>query len=335
MCRADGPDMVKDVYGRVCNPEQPKDCVYYNPLALSPRSGPSALQCARAPGDHLGSCRLQPNNHGDACNVDGECASKRCLREIRLCKGIDEGEKCTPGLYPDQCSKDRYCAPDPGSTTGGRCQKSISAGSVCSFGNSCERGYYCAAPGLNRQRRCMAPLTVRTLTNTTVGPYMCESANALLVEAGPSDTDSVYQCIAANSTRTGQACDVGVNATVPPGYSCECASDGQARLRTLGGLGLGARSGVWKDLYTCLLESTNIMGDPCEFDNTDMERVRYGACAGVSGARTARPATRALVRGRAARPCRGSCGARPATRALVRRRAARPCRSSCGKGARG
>lgn len=277
-CRDDGPDLVKDIYGKTCDPEKPTDCIYYNPLSLTPRSGPSYLQCARAPGDHLGSCRLQPNNHGDACNVDGECASRKCLREIRLCKGIDEGEKCTPGLYPDQCSKDHYCAPDPVSTTGGKCQKSVSAGRPCNFANACERGFYCAASSLTEQRRCVAPFTFRNAQNTTIGPYMCESANALLLQKGETETDSVYGCIAANVTLTGASCNAGENATVPPGYTCSCASDGQNRLRTVNGLGLGARSGVWRELYNCLLESTNVMGDPCEFDNTDMERVRYGSC---------------------------------------------------------
>lgn len=32
------------VYGRQCLPDQPTDCVYYNPLSLTPKSGPSYLQ---------------------------------------------------------------------------------------------------------------------------------------------------------------------------------------------------------------------------------------------------------------------------------------------------
>ena len=30
--------------------------------------------------------------------------------------------------------------------------------------------------------------------------------------------------------------------------------------------------------FILLLQATNVMGDRCEFDSSDMERVRYGSC---------------------------------------------------------
>lgn len=226
--------------------------MFNNPLALSPRSAPSSLQCVRGAGNRDGECRLQPNNHGDACNVDGECAG-RCQKSLRLCEGIVESEACTPGVYPDQCADKHYCAASATTSAGGTCQKTISAGRQCNYANSCDRGYYCAGPSLNDGRRCVQPFTVRNGANTTIGPYMCESANALMVERGPNDVDSVYQCIASNLTLSGTPCDGSTNSTLA-GYECKCAADNQNRLRTVGGLGLGTRSAVWKNLYNCMME---------------------------------------------------------------------------------
>lgn len=240
------------VYGQTCNPSSPTDCEYYNPLALTPGSPPSLLQCARPVGSSLGACRLQPNNHGDACNVNAECASGNCLTEIRLCKGIDPRQACVPGLYPDQCSAGYYCAPAPNSFTGGFCLESVAPGRTCSYSTACTLGYYCTGSGAaSGVRKCLAPFTVQDFMNTTIGPFMCASANAILIAAPPAASESVYQCMPANATMTLQPCD----STQPPplGYSCTCAADNQNRLMTVQQLGLGARSQVWHDLYQCML----------------------------------------------------------------------------------
>lgn len=279
VCRIDGPEL-QNVYNTPCDPARPVDCVYYNPLSLTPRAGPSYLQCVREqPGDKDGRCRLAANNHGDACNVDAECASRRCLKEIRLCRGIDSKMACTPGLFPDQCGRDLYCAPSDKFTTGGECQPVATAGRTCRSSTACEKGYYCAGSSLSSQKRCVAPFTFPDGQNVTIGPYMCASANAIVVEQGPNSVDSVYRCLPGNATLTGSLCDSSINATTPAGYSCQCASDGQMRLRTVNGLGIGSRSVVWRNLYECLMSATNIMGAGCEFDQIDMERVRYGSCA--------------------------------------------------------
>lgn len=71
---------------------------------------------------------------------------------------------------------------------------------------------------------------------------------------GATSVDSVYRCLPGNATLTGTLCDSANNASIPAGYTCQCASDGQMRLRTVGGMGLGARSAVWQNLYQCLME---------------------------------------------------------------------------------
>ena len=160
------------VYGTSCNlAGSSLPCAFSNPLALTPQTPPAALQCARSPGNTLGQCRLQPNNHGDACNVDAECASNHCLKEVRLCKGIDEGEACTPGLYPDTCGSAHFCAPTPDTLSGGICQKSVSPGFLCPTSTSCTMGYFCTSTNGNAPR-CIAPLSVPVGLNTTTGPYM-------------------------------------------------------------------------------------------------------------------------------------------------------------------
>lgn len=253
-------------------------CVFNNPLALSPRSPPSALQCLRsADGDTRGTCRIGPNKHGDACNQPGECASGNCIKELRICKGIDEGETCEP-TFPDPCQPDHFCL--PGATGVGRCQKVASPGRNCFHSEGCARGFYCAGQDTT-SRKCVAPFSVPDGTNTTVGPYMCASANAVLVQRSPSSPgDNIFTCIASNSTRVGELCSA--NVAPPSGYECVCSrKDGVSalRLRTVDKLGLGGRSAVWRDLFTCLMTATSIMGDACEFDSEDLEIVRYGSCA--------------------------------------------------------
>lgn len=268
------PD-ISSVYGKACNlGNDIPECVFNDPLRLSPKDKPSALQCVRAyQTDSAGTCRVGPNKHGDACKQDGECASGNCESQIGLCKGIDEGELCTPG-YPDPCGSNHYCAPTMGSGKA-VCQKSVSAGRSCKYSAACERGFYCAGSTWD-ERKCTKPFSIASGLNTTIGPYMCESANAIIVTQMANPADSIYTCVDANSTLIGTPCDSTKRA--PLGYDCKCSSDGESRLVTKGLLGLGSRAQVWKDLFTCLNTATGIMGDLCEFDSLDMERVRYGSC---------------------------------------------------------
>lgn len=108
---------------------------------------------------------------------------------------------------------------------------------------------------------------------------MCAAANAVIVQLGVTDRDSLYLCTDPNATAVavGSPCDA--SAVPAPGYECICAADSVTRLRTIGRLGLGARSGVWESLYSCLMRATNIIGDPCEFSSQDLYHVRYGSCA--------------------------------------------------------
>lgn len=126
----------------------------------------------------------------------------------------------------------------------------------------------------------MAPFSVPTGANTTIGPFMCASANAVLVAAGPTERDSTYLCADANATAAlvGTPCSGGAG-SAPLGFACQCARDGVLRLAPAKLLGLGARSGAWAALYSCLLASSNIMGEPCEFGWQDMTSLRYGSCA--------------------------------------------------------
>jgi hypothetical protein len=271
-----GPAIV-DLYGQVCDPTRPLDCQFDNPLALTPKSAPSVLQCARAPGDRMGTCRLPLMEHGDACNVDMECSSGNCLKDLRMCKGIDEGEACVPYTYPDPCTTSHYCKPDSLNPSRGICSKSISAGKVCSFATACERGFYCTATTNSGVKRCVAPFTVPNGYNTTIAPYMCASASAVVLVKAQYDLDTIYQCVDGNTTLVGYPCNIGD--PVPNGYTCTCANDGQTRLVTVDYLGGGMYSQVWRDLYKCLLGSTNIVSAACEFDPQDMSTVRYGSCA--------------------------------------------------------
>lgn len=269
------PPSPLQVYGKPCTlGNDIPECVFNNPLRLSPKDTPSSLRCIRAYStDTQGTCRVGPNKHGDACNQDGECASGRCLKELRICKGVDEGEHCEPG-YPDPCQPGHFCEAQPNSITG-LCRKSVSAGSRCFSSNSCERGFFCAGSDVTN-RKCMSPFTVPSGTNTTQSVAMCASGNGIMVLQRPNLADSIYTCVEANSTRVGQACSPELAA--PAGYECKCASNGQYKLRTVAALGLGGRSQSFRDLYSCLMGATGIMSDPCEFDMQDLEKVRYGSC---------------------------------------------------------
>lgn len=265
------------VYGKPCTlGNDVPECVFNNPLALSPRSPPSALSCMRATDtETAGTCRIGPNKHGDACNQDGECASNDCLRELRRCKGVDEGEVCRPG-FPDPCQPGFYCTPSARGS--GTCQKVVNAGKVCPASEACERGFYCAGPDPMGVKRCVQPFSVPDYRNTTVAPWMCASANAVLVAPSANEVDSIYNCRPANETSSlGRPCNPRL--APPLGYTCTCSNGGGFRLKPIGNLGTGSRVDVWKELFTCLNSAQGLLGDLCEFDSYDMTHVRYGSCA--------------------------------------------------------
>lgn len=174
-----------------------------------------------------------------------------------------------PG-YPDPCSPGLYCSPTTlGSALGGYCVKAASAGALCNWPTACTRGTFCAGPTTDNQR-CVAMFSVPTGQNTTIGPYMCVTANAVMVSSGPVP---IYQCVdgAAASKILATACSP--NTLPPAGYECKCSRDGQYRLRTVGGLGLGSRATTWQGLYKCLVKSTGPTNEACQFDVQDMEQV--------------------------------------------------------------
>jgi hypothetical protein len=278
------------VYSKPCDPTQPWQCAFRNQLSLSPYDGPSVLQCVMATGamkgDRTGTCRLRPQNHGDACNVNSECSSNNCLKELKLCRGVMPGGTCVPG-NPNQCGTfggvSYFCQPNPNSIKGGTCAPRVRQGRLCQFASQCSRGTYCSRPYPKfPSGTCMAPFSVATGQTTTIGPFMCATANALVIEQGATAGSTLYQCVDANSTfaLVGTPC-VSVDrggAAPPAGFECLCAQDGQTRLRPAGRLGLGARTEVWKSLHACLLQSSNIMGEPCEFGSEDMTSIRHGSC---------------------------------------------------------
>lgn len=257
------------------------NCVYNNPLALSPQATPSFLRCIRAfPTDTVGTCRIGPNKHGDACNLHAECASGVCLVSLGVCQGIVEGEPCFPG-YPDPCQPGHYCLSSGGST--GVCTKSISAGNACPSSNSCDRGTFCAGQD-PMQTRCVAPLTAPAGATTLVGPFMCASGLALMTVPGTGAADSTYVCLppGGNSTLlTGKPCNSRL--APPPGYACDCTTGGVYRLHPAGsalaGLGSATLGPIWANLFTCLVAATGVMRGECQFDAPDLTSVRYGSCA--------------------------------------------------------
>ena len=258
------------------------DCVYSNPLALSPQAAPSALRCIKAVAtDVLGTCRIGPNKHGDACNLHAECASGICTTALGTCQGITEGQQCFPG-FPDPCQPDHYCL-STGGAVGGVCTKSISAGNACPSSGSCARGTFCAGQDAT-QTRCVAPLSAPAGASTLVGPWMCASGLALMATAGAGATDSTYTCLPAGgnaSLLTGKPC----NSRLPPpqGYACDCTTGGSYKLRPAGGPLAGVASAalapVWAGLAACLARSVGITGGACQYDPLDMTSVRYGSCA--------------------------------------------------------
>ena len=236
---------------------------------MSPRALPNTLKCTSST-DGPGLCMLGPQKHGDGCNQESECASGNCVKSLKICQGVDEMEQCVPG-FPDPCKPGTYCAATGDSKLGGRCSKVVSADAKCIAPTSCERGTFCAGPTFDTQK-CLPMFSVANGVNTTLGPYMCTSANAILVSSNPK----IYQCVAPEASQVGQTCNT--NGYIPMGYECKCARTGDTRLRTIGGLGLSARTAAWKDLYKCLMKATDPMGKFCQFDANDLETMRYGSC---------------------------------------------------------
>lgn len=271
-----GPD-ITEVYGKPCTLGRDiPECVYNNPLALGPRTS-SALRCTRAfPTDTAGTCRIGPNKHGDGCNQNGECASGVCLKELKVCKGIEEGETCEPD-FPDPCQPGMYCRPEALGVVG-TCSKVSTASKSCVSSEGCARGFYCAGLTPSGPKKCVAPFSTPDGSNITIGPWMCASANAVVVSQGLSEIDSIYQCRAVNDTTlVNKPCN---SRLAPPlGYECACSTTGGYRLRTVRSLGLGARVTVWNNLFNCLNTATSIMGELCEYDSVDLYNVRYGSCA--------------------------------------------------------
>jgi hypothetical protein len=224
---------------------------------------------------------------------NAECASGTCLTQLGLCQGLDEGEACEPG-FPDPCAPEHYCYTAPGGAPP-VCAKAISPGRPCTSSESCSSGYYCAvSPALDPTiPRCVAPFTAPTGANTTLGPWMCVSGSALMVEPGSMpglSPDAVYTCTAgadaANATaQTGRPCNPALPPSFP-GYECACArapdspTGGQSQLRARGDVGVasGAAAAAWQALFTCLMKAQGVVRAPCLFDSLDLTNVRYGSC---------------------------------------------------------
>lgn len=223
----------------------------------------------------MGNCLLGPQKHGDGCNQNGECASGKCLTELRICKGLEAGEACVPGM-PDPCMPNHYCAPDAQSIKGGRCKKSVSAGKACNFSTACERGTFCAGHN-STARTCMPVFSVPDNQLVDIGPYMCQSGTAVVASTN-LEGSNIFKCVARNASYVGEVCESTNSASLPLGYECVCAADNQERLRTIGGVGIGYRSKAFEELFECLMTAINPMGDLCGFDAADLEQVRYGSC---------------------------------------------------------
>jgi hypothetical protein len=263
------------VYGKAClATNEISTCQFDNPLSSSPRSQPNVLRCTSSPDNPAGNCLLGPQKHGDGCKHENECASGNCVKQLGICEGVPEMNQCRPG-FPDPCAAGKrptYCAPNPASPLGGFCAAVIPVKVKCNYPTACERGTFCAGPSPDDQK-CIPLFSVANLANTTLGPYMCESANALLTDSA----NGIYQCVDPAVTQIGIPCNL--RDVPPPGYECKCSRKGQTFLRPVGGLGLSARATVWKDLYKCLIKSAGPMGDLCQFDAADMTSIRYGSCA--------------------------------------------------------
>lgn len=233
------------------------------------------LRCTTSSIDNpAGTCLLGPQKHGDGCKQENECASGNCVKQLGICEGVPEMNDCKPG-FPDPCAAGKrptYCAPIPGTPLGGRCTAVIPAKVKCNYPTACERGTFCAGPTPDDQK-CIPLFSIASKLNTTLGPYMCESANAILIDS----VNGVYQCVDPADSQIGVPCNL--RDAPPAGYECKCSRKGQTTLRPVGGLGLSARATVWKDLYKCLIKSAGPMGDVCQFDAADMTSIRYGSCA--------------------------------------------------------
>lgn len=268
---ARGP-RIEDVYKKPCDfSAAHRQCQFDNPLAMSPRALPNSLRCTSST-DGPGLCLLGPQKHGDGCNEEQECASGNCVKALRICKGVELGDPCAPG-FPDPCAPGTYCELFSGNALGGRCISVMSANRPCTSVSSCARGTFCSGASFDAQI-CIPPFSLPAGANSTLGPYMCESANALQVSVNPP----VFQCTPAEPVlaMVGQPCDT--RNPLPAGYECKCARQGMTLVRSVGGFGLSARAAVWKDLHKCLMKATDPMGKPCSFDVGDLDTMRYGSC---------------------------------------------------------
>ena len=278
------------MYGSACSAlTERTDCQFQNPLLMNPRLVASNLRClssqwatdSNAASSGLGKCMLGPNRHGDACNDNAECASGTCSLRLKLCAGVAGGQSCTAST-PDPCAPGFYCA-------SGVCAPQFQAAAPgapltkCGTNaQSCARGLFCAGQS-DGNAYCTPPYSVAPGVNTTLGPYMCASGNAYMLVQGATNAGSVYQCLASAPTLAGNIaqdaplCSSG--APLVPGQTCQCAADNYMRVTTIGGVGLGARAAIWQNLYQCLQNARGVTGDPCQFDASDMEAIRYGSCA--------------------------------------------------------
>jgi hypothetical protein len=263
------------------------DCQFQDPLQMNPRNAPSFLRCLKSEyavdGDRsTGSCFLGPNRHGDACNNDAECASGTCSKRLRMCTGVEGGQSCVVSS-PDPCAPGFFCSISGQCTAQFAAPAPGAAATRCTNPMSCARGLFCAGGAADGDSYCLPAYSVATGSNTTLGPYMCATGNAYMVVQGATSASSMFQCIAPppalGGTRDADAPLCASNPKMVPGQTCQCASDGNLRVTTVGGVGLGARAAVWAELYQCLQNSRGVTGDPCQFDVTDMEKIRYGSCA--------------------------------------------------------
>jgi len=254
---------------------------------MSPRSPPSYLQCRGSDNSgggvdpsSPGLCFLGPQKHGDGCTNSAECASGYCVRATNVCIGIEVHNQCIPSS-PDPCAPGYYCL--KGVNGAGTCEAMRPRSAPCDTTTACARGTFCASLGGGQGNRCTKPFSLKVGDNTTLGPFMCETANALVVSLGSSKMTSVFQCASTPVTGSNSLDVLAPKCTstnfAKLGYECKCAQDNQFREITIGGLGLGARVEAWNDLFVCLEKSKGVTGESCMYDSDDMENIRYGSCA--------------------------------------------------------
>lgn len=254
---------------------------------MSPRSPPSYLQCRGSDNSgggvdpsSPGLCYLGPQKHGDGCTNSAECASGYCVRATNVCKGIEVHNQCIPSS-PDPCAPGYYCL--KGVNGAGTCEAMRPVNAPCDTTTACARGTFCASLGGGNGNKCTKPFSLKVGDNTTLGPFMCETANALVVSLGSSKMTSVFQCASTPVTSSTSLDVLAPKCTstnfAKLGYECKCANDDQFREITIGGLGLGARVEAWNDLFVCLEKSKGVTGESCMYDSDDMENIRYGSCA--------------------------------------------------------